>query len=40
MAAALRRILPVLAASAATVIGAMLCLLAAQSASLHGLGAG
>lgn len=38
MAAALRRTLPVLAASAATVIGAMLCLLAAQSASLHGLG--
>ena len=38
MAAALRRTLPVLAASAATVIGAMLCLLAAESASLHGLG--
>jgi putative drug exporter of the RND superfamily len=38
MAAALRRTLPTLAASAATVIGAMLCLLAADSASLHGLG--
>jgi putative drug exporter of the RND superfamily len=38
MAAALRRTLPTLAASAATVTCAMLCLLAAQSASLHGLG--
>ncbi|MDN3360095.1 MMPL family transporter [Actinomadura sp. DC4] len=38
MAAALRRTLPTLAASAATVIGAMLALLAARSASLHGLG--
>ena len=38
MAAALRRTLPTLAASAGTVIGAMLCLLAAESASLHGLG--
>ena len=38
MATALRRTLPTLAASAATVTGAMLCLLAAQSASLHGLG--
>jgi putative drug exporter of the RND superfamily len=38
MAAALRTTLPTLAASAATVTGAMLCLLAAESASLHGLG--
>ena len=38
MAAALRTTAPTLAASAATVAGAMLCLLAAQSASLHGLG--
>jgi len=38
MAAALRKTVPTLAASAATVAGAMLCLLAAQSASLHGLG--
>ena len=38
MAAALRRTLPTLVASAGTVICAMLCLLAAQSASLHGLG--
>ena len=38
MAAALRRTLPTLAASAATVTGAMLCLLAAESAALHGLG--
>jgi putative drug exporter of the RND superfamily len=38
MAAALRRTLPALVASAATVTGAMLCLLAAESASLHGLG--
>lgn len=38
MAAALRRTVPTLAASAATVICAMICLLAAQSASLHGLG--
>jgi putative drug exporter of the RND superfamily len=38
LAAALRRTLPVLAASAATVTAAMLCLLAAQSGSLHGLG--
>lgn len=38
MAVALRATAPTLAASAATVIGAMLCLLAAQSASLHGLG--
>ena len=38
MAVALRRTLPTLLASAATVICAMICLLAAQSASLHGLG--
>ncbi|HXP53797.1 MAG TPA: MMPL family transporter [Streptosporangiaceae bacterium] len=38
MAAALRRTLPVLLASAATVTIGMLCLLAARSASLHGLG--
>ena len=38
MAAALRRTVPTLAASAATVICAMICLLAAESASLHGLG--
>ncbi len=38
MAATMRAILPTLAASAATVVGAMLCLLAAESASLHGLG--
>jgi putative drug exporter of the RND superfamily len=38
MAMALRATVPTLAASAATVTGAMLCLLAAQSASLHGLG--
>lgn len=38
MAAALRRSSPTLAASAATVTGGMLCLLAARSASLHGLG--
>jgi putative drug exporter of the RND superfamily len=38
MAAALRRTLPTLVASAATVTGAMLCLLAAKSASLYGLG--
>jgi putative drug exporter of the RND superfamily len=38
MAAAMRRTLPTLVASAATVTGAMVCLLAAQSASLHGLG--
>jgi len=38
MAAALRRTLPTLLASSATVICAMICLLAAQSASLHGLG--
>jgi len=38
MVAALRKTLPVLAASAATVTAAMLCLLAAQSGSLHGLG--
>ena len=38
MAVALRRTLPTLVASAATVTGAMLCLLAAESASLHGLG--
>jgi putative drug exporter of the RND superfamily len=38
MAAALRATVPTLAASAATVAGAMLCLLAARSASLHGLG--
>jgi putative drug exporter of the RND superfamily len=38
MAAALRRTLPTLLASAATVTCAMVCLLAAQSASLHGLG--
>lgn len=38
MAVALRRTLPSVAASAATVVCAMLCLLAAQSASLRGLG--
>ena len=38
MAVALRRTMPVLAASAATVVCAMLCLLAADSAALHGLG--
>jgi len=38
MAAALRTTLPTLAASAATVTCAMLCLLTADSASLHGLG--
>ena len=38
MAEALRRTVPTLAASAATVVGAMCCLLAAQSAALHGLG--
>jgi putative drug exporter of the RND superfamily len=38
MAAALRATVPTLVASAATVVCAMLCLLAAQSASLHGLG--
>ncbi len=38
MAAALRATLPTLAASAATVTCAMLCLLTADSASLHGLG--
>ena len=39
MAAALRfAVLPTLAASAATVTGAMLCLLAAESGLLHGLG--
>jgi RND superfamily putative drug exporter len=38
MAVALRRTLPTLLASAATVVCAMVCLLAAQSASLHGLG--
>jgi RND superfamily putative drug exporter len=38
MATALRRTLPTLVASAATVACAMLCLLAADSASLHGLG--
>jgi RND superfamily putative drug exporter len=38
MAAALRRTLPTLLASAATVVIGMLCLLAARSASLHGLG--
>ena len=38
MAAALRRTLPTLLASSATVTLAMICLLAAQSASLHGLG--
>jgi RND superfamily putative drug exporter len=38
MAAALRRTLPTLVGSAATVTGAMFCLLAAESASLHGLG--
>ena len=38
MAEALRRTVPTLAASAATVVGAMCCLLAAKSASLHGLG--
>jgi putative drug exporter of the RND superfamily len=38
MAEALRATLPTLAASAATVTGAMLCLLAARSAAIHGLG--
>jgi RND superfamily putative drug exporter len=38
MAAALRATLPTLLASAATVTCAMICLLAAQSAALHGLG--
>jgi putative drug exporter of the RND superfamily len=38
MAAALRATLPTVAASAGTVVCAMICLLAAQSASLHGLG--
>jgi putative drug exporter of the RND superfamily len=38
MAVALRRTLPTLIASSGTVTCAMLCLLAAQSASLHGLG--
>jgi putative drug exporter of the RND superfamily len=38
MAAALRRTLPTLLASSGTVTIAMICLLAAQSASLHGLG--
>jgi RND superfamily putative drug exporter len=38
MAATLRSTLPTLAASAATVTCAMLCLLTADSASLHGLG--
>jgi putative drug exporter of the RND superfamily len=38
MAAALRRTFPTLIASAGTVTCAMLCLLAARSASLHGLG--
>lgn len=38
MAVALRATLPTLLASASTVTGAMLCLLAAESASLHGLG--
>jgi putative drug exporter of the RND superfamily len=38
MAVALRRTFPTLFASAGTVTCAMLCLLAAQSASLHGLG--
>ncbi len=38
MVAALRRTLPTLLASAGTVVCAMLCLLAAQSEALHGLG--
>ena len=38
MASALRATAPTLVASAATVTGAMVCLLAASSASLHGLG--
>jgi putative drug exporter of the RND superfamily len=38
MAVALQRTLPTLLASAATVTCGMVCLLAAQSASLHGLG--
>jgi RND superfamily putative drug exporter len=38
MASALRRTLPTLVASAATVTCAMICLLTADSASLHGLG--
>ena len=38
MAVALRATLPTLLASAGTVTCAMICLLAAQSASLHGLG--
>jgi RND superfamily putative drug exporter len=38
MAAALRKVMPTLLASAGTVTAGMLCLLMAQSASLHGLG--
>jgi putative drug exporter of the RND superfamily len=38
MAAALRKVLPTLLASAGTITVGMLCLLAAESASLHGLG--
>jgi putative drug exporter of the RND superfamily len=38
MAAALRKVMPTLLASAGTITAGMLCLLAAQSASLHGLG--
>jgi putative drug exporter of the RND superfamily len=38
MVAALRRTLPTLLASSGTVVCAMLCLLAARSAALHGLG--
>jgi putative drug exporter of the RND superfamily len=38
MAAALRKVMPTLLASAGTITAGMVCLLAAQSASLHGLG--
>jgi RND superfamily putative drug exporter len=38
MAQALRKVIPTLLASAGTITAGMVCLLAAQSASLHGLG--
>ncbi len=38
MAQALRKVMPTLLASAGTITAGMVCLLAAQSASLHGLG--
>jgi len=38
MAEALRKVMPTLLASAGTITAGMVCLLAAQSASLHGLG--